>query len=49
MERTQIMGFENSLLRRIFGPTGEEVMGDWKILHNEQLHNLYSSANIEGY
>jgi hypothetical protein len=38
--------FENRVLRRIFGPKGDEVMRDWKKLHNEELHNLYSSPNI---
>jgi hypothetical protein len=35
---------ENRMLRRIFGPKGE-VTGDWRKLHNEELHNLYSSPN----
>jgi hypothetical protein len=38
--------FENRVLRRIFGPKRDEVMGDWRKLHNEELHNLYSSPNI---
>jgi hypothetical protein len=38
--------FENWVLRRIFGPKGEEVAEGWRRLHNEQLHNLYSSSNI---
>jgi hypothetical protein len=38
--------FENRLLRRIFGPKRDEVMGDWRKLHSEELHNLYSSPNI---
>jgi hypothetical protein len=38
--------FENRVLRRIFGPRRDEVTGDWKKLHNEELHNLYSSPNI---
>jgi hypothetical protein len=38
--------FENKVLRRIFGPKREEVTGDWRKLHNEELHNLYSSPNI---
>jgi hypothetical protein len=37
---------ENRVLRRIFGPKGDEVTGDWRKLHNEELHNLYSSPNI---
>jgi hypothetical protein len=38
--------FENRLLRRIFGPTRDEVAGDWRKVHNEELHNLHSSINI---
>jgi hypothetical protein len=34
---------ENRVLRRIFGPKGEEVAGDWRRLHNEELHNFYAS------
>jgi hypothetical protein len=37
--------FENRVLRGIFGPRRDEVMGDWRKLHNEELHNLYSSPN----
>jgi hypothetical protein len=38
--------FENRMLRRIFGPKRDEVTGDWRKLHNEELHKLYSSPNI---
>jgi hypothetical protein len=38
--------FENRALRRIFGPKRNEVTGKWRKLHNEQLHNLYSSPDI---
>jgi hypothetical protein len=38
--------FENCVLRRIFGPKGDEVTGGWRKLHNEELHNLYSSPSI---
>jgi PAS domain-containing protein len=38
--------FENRGLRRIFGLKRDEVTGDWRKLHNEELHNLYSSPNI---
>jgi hypothetical protein len=37
--------FENRVLR-IFGPKRDGVMGEWRKLHNEELHNLYSSPNI---
>jgi PAS domain-containing protein len=35
--------YENRALRRIFGSKREEVAGGWRRLHNEELHNLYSS------
>jgi hypothetical protein len=38
--------FEERVLRRIFGCKGNEVTGGWRKLHNEKLHNLYSSPNI---
>jgi hypothetical protein len=38
--------FGNRVLRRIFGPKREDVAGDWRRLHNEELHNLYTSLNI---
>jgi hypothetical protein len=38
--------FEIGMLRRIFGPRSDEVTGDWRKLHNDELHNLYSSPNI---
>jgi hypothetical protein len=38
--------FEDRVLRRIFGPRRDEVTGDWRKLHNEELHNVYSSPNI---
>jgi hypothetical protein len=38
--------FENRVLRRIFGPKRDDVTGDWRKLHNEELHNLYSSPDI---
>jgi hypothetical protein len=38
--------FQKRALRRIFGPKRDEVTGGWRKLHNEELHNLYSSPNI---
>jgi hypothetical protein len=38
--------FVNRVLRRIFGPKRDEVTGEWRKLHNEELHNLYSSSNL---
>jgi hypothetical protein len=38
--------FENRVLRRIFGPKRDEVTGEWRKLHNEELHDLYSSSRI---
>jgi hypothetical protein len=38
--------FDNRVLGRIFGPTKDEVTGYWRKLHNEELHNFYSSPSI---
>jgi hypothetical protein len=38
--------FEKRVLRRIFGPKWDEVTGEWRKLHNEELNDLYSSLNI---
>jgi hypothetical protein len=44
-EEHRLRVFENRLLRRIFGPKKYEMTG-WRKLHNEELHNLYSSPSI---
>jgi hypothetical protein len=38
--------FENRMLRKIFGPKRDKVTEGWRKLHNEELHNLYSSPSI---
>jgi hypothetical protein len=38
--------FENRVIRSIFGPTTDEVTGEWRMLHSEKLHNVYLSPNI---
>jgi CRISPR/Cas system-associated protein Cas7 (RAMP superfamily) len=45
-EERRLRVFENRLLRRIFGPKRDEVTGQWRKLHNEQLNGLYSLPNI---
>jgi hypothetical protein len=38
--------FKNRVLRRIFGPKRDEVTGEWRKVHNEELNDLYCSLNI---
>jgi len=45
-EERRLNVFEKRVLRRIFGPRGDEVKGDWRKLHNNELNDLYSSPNI---
>jgi hypothetical protein len=45
-EEQRLREFENRALRRIFGPKRDEVMGEWRKLHNEELRDLYSLPSI---
>jgi hypothetical protein len=45
-EERRLKLFENRVLRRVFGPKRDEVTGEWRKLHNEELNDLYFLANI---
>ena len=45
-EERRLRVYENKVVRRILGRRREEVTGEWRKLHNEELNNLYSSPNI---
>jgi hypothetical protein len=45
-EEHRLRVFENKVLRRIFGPKRDEVTGEWRKLHKEELHDLYTSTSI---
>jgi hypothetical protein len=45
-EKHRLRVFEKRVLRRIFGPKRDEVMGEWRKLHNEELRDLYYSPSI---
>jgi hypothetical protein len=45
-EEHRLRVFDNTVLRRIFGPKWDEVRGEWRKLHSEELHILYSSPDI---
>jgi len=45
-EERRLRVFENRVLRRIFGPKRDEVTGEWRKLHNEELNDLYFSPDI---
>jgi hypothetical protein len=45
-EERRLRVFENRVLRGIFGPKRDEVTGEWRKLHNEELNDLYCSPSI---
>jgi hypothetical protein len=45
-EEHRLSVFENRVLRRVFGPRRDEVTGEWRKLHNEELNDLYFLPNI---
>jgi hypothetical protein len=45
-EEHRLRVFESGVLKKVLGPKRDEVMGEWRKLHNEELHKLYSSSNI---
>jgi hypothetical protein len=45
-EEHRLRVFENWVLRKIFGTKRNDVTGEWRKLHNQELHNLYSLPNI---
>ena len=45
-EERRLRVFENRVLRRVFGPKRDEVTGEWRKLHNEELSDLFSLPNI---
>jgi hypothetical protein len=45
-EERRLRVFENRMLRRVFGPKRDDVTGEWRKLHNEELNDLYTLPNI---
>jgi len=45
-EECRLRVFKNVVLRKVFGPKRDEVTGEWRRLHNEELNDLYSLSNI---
>ena len=48
-EEQRLRVFENRVLRRVFGPKRDEVTGEWRKLHNEELSDLYSLPILCGW
>jgi hypothetical protein len=46
-EEHRMRRFENRVLRRIFGPKREEITGEWRRLHNEELYDLYCLSDVK--
>jgi hypothetical protein len=46
MKEHRLRVFENRVLRAMFGPKRDEVTGEWRKLHNGEIHNLYTSSDI---
>ena len=46
MEEKRLQVFENKVLWKIFGPKRDDETGEWRRLHNGELHDLYGKANI---
>jgi hypothetical protein len=45
-EERRLKVFQNRVLRRVFGPKRDEITGEWRKLHKEELSDLYSLPNI---
>jgi hypothetical protein len=45
-EEHRLTVFENRVLREIFGPERDEITGEWRRIHNGELHDLYSYSQV---